>query len=167
MADDTARAYDFAFTSIDGKPLPLEQFRGRPVLLVNTASHCGFTPQYEDLEALWRRYRDLGLVVVGVPSNDFGRQEPGSDAEIKRFCESRYQVDFPLTSKQRVVGGDAHPLYKWAAQTGGTAAVPAWNFHKLLIGPFGDIAGAWPSQVQPLDQSVTRAIENFTGKPKI
>ena len=99
-------AYHFEFTSIDGDRLAMEDWRGRPVLVVNTASYCGYTPQYSDLQALWRRYRDRGLVVLGVPSNDFGEQEPGSAAEIKRFCAAGYAVDFPLTEKSRVIGGD-------------------------------------------------------------
>ena len=117
--------------------MPLAAWRGRPVLVVNTASFCGYTPQYRDLEALWRRYRERGLVVLGVPSNDFGQQEPGSAAEIKQFCETNYQVDFPLTEKYRVIGGDAHPFYRWVAAQLGEAGAPRWNFHKYLIGPDG------------------------------
>ena len=110
MSDSAAGdAYQFEFVSIDGDKLPLAEWRGRPVLVVNTASFCGYTPQYRDLEALWRRYQPRGLVVLGVPSNDFGEQEPGTEAEIKQFCESSYQVDFPLTEKYRVVGAAADP----------------------------------------------------------
>ena len=112
---DTEDAYQFEFVSIDGEKLPLDAWRGRPVLVVNTASFCGYTPQYSDLEALWQRYRDRGLVVLGVPSNDFGQQEPGSAAEIKEFCTTNYSVDFPLTEKCRVIGGEAHPFYRWIA----------------------------------------------------
>jgi glutathione peroxidase-family protein len=101
----TEDAYGFEFTSIDGDRLAMKDWRGRPVLVVNTASYCGYTPQYSDLQVLWRRYRDRGLVVLGVPSNDFGAQEPGSAAEIKRFCAAGYAVDFPLTEKSRVIGG--------------------------------------------------------------
>ncbi len=165
MADQTVKAHDFSFTTIDGAPLPLEQFRGKPVLVVNTASQCGYTSQYADLEALWRKYRDLGLTVIGVPSNDFGRQEPGAEAEIKEFCNKNYGVDFPMTSKEQVKGGDAHPFYRWAAAQQGPTE-PAWNFHKLLIGPYGEIAGTWPAQVKPLDRSITETIENFLGVPK-
>src|SRR5215470_19828466 len=112
---DTDDAYRFEFASIDGEKLPLAAWRGRPVLIVNTASHCGYTPQYRDLEALWQRYRERGLVVLGVPSNDFGQQEPGSAAEIKSFCETTYAIDFPLTAKYAVLGGSAHPFYRWVA----------------------------------------------------
>ena len=154
-------AYDFAFTGIDGAPLPLAQYRGRALLVVNTASFCGFTPQYEDLEAVWRRYRERGLVVIGVPSNDFGQQEPGTAGEIKQFCESRYAVDFPLTEKQDVIGPNAHPFFRWISDALGDAGTPRWNFHKYLVGPDGGLAGAWPSSVRPTDAAVTGEIERL------
>jgi glutathione peroxidase len=155
------RGFDFDFTSIDGQPLPLAQYRGHPLLIVNTASFCGFTPQYEDLETLWRRYRERGLVVIGVPSNDFGQQEPGSAKEIKQFCESKFSVDFPLTDKEQVIGPQAHPFYRWIAAELGEGAAPRWNFHKYLIGPNGAIAGAWPSTVRPTDGLVTSEVEKL------
>src|SRR5689334_15814537 len=126
-------AHDFSFTSIDGKPLKLADFAGHPVLVVNTASECGLTPQYKGLEALWQKYRDRGFVVLGVPSNDFGRQEPGSAEEIKNFCTTRYSVDFPMTEKCHVIGGAAHPFYRWVADTLGEGGTPRWNFHKYLV----------------------------------
>ena len=128
-------------------------------LIVNTASQCGYTPKYRDLEALWQRYRDRGLVVLGVPSNDFGRQEPGSAAEIKAFCTTHYAVDFPLAEKSRVIGGAAHPFYRWIAETLGEAGTPRWNFHKYLLAPDGELAGAWPAQVPPGDRRITEEIE--------
>jgi glutathione peroxidase len=160
-------AYDFSFTSIDGEPLPLAQYRGRPLLVVNTASFCGFTYQYEDLQALWQRYRERGLVVIGVPSNDFGQQEPGSAKEIKEFCEGRYAVDFPLTDKQAVVGAQAHPFFRWIATELGDAGAPRWNFHKYLVGPDGKLEGTWPSTVRPTDRVVTDEIDKLlaTAKP--
>jgi glutathione peroxidase len=158
-------AYRFEFGALDGETLPLASWRGHPVLVVNTASFCGYTPQYRDLEALWRRYRDRGLVVLGVPSNDFGAQEPGSATEIKQFCETNYQVDFPLTAKCRVIGGNAHPFYRWVADQLGEAGAPRWNFHKYLIGPDGSLAGAWPSQVGPLDPAIIGEIETMLPKP--
>ena len=158
-------AYRFEFVSLDGGKLPLSAWRGRPVLVVNTASFCGYTPQYRDLEALWRRYRERGLVVLGVPSNDFGAQEPGSASEIKQFCETNYQVDFPLTEKYRVIGGDAHPFYRWVGAQIGEDGAPRWNFHKYLIGPDGQLAGAWPSRVGPLDPAITGEIEGMLQKP--
>jgi glutathione peroxidase len=158
---DIEDAYRFQFVSIDGESLPLDAWRGRPVLVVNTASFCGYTPQYSDLEVLWQRYRDRGLVVLGVPSNDFGRQEPGSADEIKQFCTTNYAVDFPLTEKSRVIGGEAHPFYRWVADNLGEAGTPRWNFHKYLVGPDGQLAGAWPAQVAPTDRRITGEIERL------
>jgi glutathione peroxidase len=157
----TDNAYRFEFTSIDGGKLPLEAWRGQPVLVVNTASFCGYTSQYRDLEALWKRYGNRGLVVLGVPSNDFGQQEPGSAAEIKNFCETNYAIDFPLAQKCRVVGGEAHPFYRWVAESLGDAGTPRWNFHKYLIAPDGELAGTWPSSVAPADQRITAEIEKM------
>jgi glutathione peroxidase len=158
-AADTSNAYQFQFTSIDGKPLPLSSFKGKTVLVVNTASQCGFTPQYTQLEAVWKKYQNKGLVVLGVPSNDFGGQEPGSDQEIKKFCEGNYDVDFPMTTKYDVKGPDAHPFYQWAATAGGDEAVPKWNFHKLLIDTNGNLIAEFPSKVKPDSPEVEQAIE--------
>ena len=152
-------AHDFQFTSIDGKPLKLSDFAGKAVLVVNTASECGFTPQYKGLEALWRKYRDKGLVVLGVPSNDFGAQEPGNDAQIKNFCETRYNVTFPMTSKNKVVGGNAHPFYKWIVAEAGEGAAPRWNFHKYLIDTKVALAAIFPSKVAPEDAKLTEGID--------
>lgn len=160
----TGDAYQFEFVALDGEALPLAAWRGRPVLVVNTASFCGYTSQYRDLEALWRRYREHGLIVLGVPSNDFGEQEPGSAAEIRQFCETNYQVDFPLTEKNRVVGGAAHPFYRWVAAMLGEAGTPRWNFHKYLVGPDGQLAGAWPAQVRPENAAIIAEIESALGK---
>ena len=154
----TMDAHDFDFTSIDGAKLSMKDWKGKAVLVVNTASFCGFTPQYKDLEALWERYKDKGLVVLGVPSNDFGQQEPGSAQEIKAFCET-YDVSFPLTEKQKVIGPQAHPFYLWIAAELGEAGVPRWNFHKYLIAPDGTLAGAWPSRVTPTSREITAAVE--------
>jgi glutathione peroxidase len=152
-------AYDFSFTSIEGEPLPLSSFKGKVVLVVNTASQCGFTPQYTDLQDVWTRYRERGLVVLGVPSNDFGGQEPGSEAEIKAFCEVNFAVDFPLTTKEQVTGEAAHPFYRWAAGELGFAAKPRWNFHKYLIGPDGKLADWFATTTKPTAPKVVKAIE--------
>jgi len=157
-------AHDFSFTSIDGKPLPMAQFKGQPILLVNTASQCGYTPQYEGLQTLWQRYKDKGLVVLGVPSNDFGGQEPGSAAEIKGFCTANFGIEFPMTDKVAVIGPAAHPLYKWIAAELGEGAAPKWNFHKYLIAPDGTLAEAWPSRVTPTSKEVTGAVEKLLAK---
>ena len=146
-------AYDFIFTSIEGTPLPLSRFEGKIVLVINTASRCGFTRQYAGLQAVWERYRDRGLIVLGVPSNDFGGQELSTEAEIKDFCEVRFRVDFPLTAKARVKGDEAHPFFVWAADTFGPLAKPRWNFHKYLIGPRGELANWFATpDVTDLDQ---------------
>jgi len=153
-----ATAHDFDFTTLDGKPLPLKSFAGKAVLVVNTASECGYTPQYAGLQKLWQAQRDQGLVVLGVPSNDFGQQEPSDEAAIGRFCATRYKVDFPMTAKQKVVGGAAHPFYRWIAAELGEAGSPRWNFHKYLIGRDGTLAGAWPSGVAPESKELAQAI---------
>lgn len=156
-------AHDFTFPAIDGGELPLKAWAGKAVLVVNTASFCGFTPQYRELEAVWRRYRDRGFVVLGVPSNDFGAQEPGQAAQIKQFCET-YDVSFPLADKQIVVGGKAHPFYRWIAAELGEGGAPRWNFHKYLIAPDGTLAGAWPSSVKPDSPTITREIDALLAK---
>ena len=147
------------FAAIDGGEVVLASYVGRPVLVANTASLCGFTPQYAELQALWERYRDAGLVVIGVPTNDFGNQEPGSAAEIKTFCEVNFAVDFPLTDKVRARGVDRHPFFDAVESELGPQALPRWNFHKYLIGSDGMLAAAWPSHVRPLDAEITGAIE--------
>ena len=152
-------AYDFAFASIDGGPLALEAYRGQALLVVNTASFCGFTHQYEGLQALWTRHRQAGLVVIGVPSNQFGNQEPGQEAEIKAFCETHFGIDFPMASKTLVKGPDAHPFYRWAAVELGDKARPKWNFHKILIGSDGRALEAFPSRIAPDAAELERAIE--------
>jgi glutathione peroxidase len=152
-------AHDFSFTSIEGKPLSLADFAGKAVLVVNTASACGLTPQYKGLQALWDAKKDEGLVVLGVPSNDFGAQEPGSEPQVKEFCEVRYGVTFPLTSKNPVIGAEAHPFYRWVAGELGESAAPKWNFHKYLIAKDGSIAGVFGSRTEPSSPDLTAAIE--------
>lgn len=157
--DPPEYAYDFHFTAIEGTPLPMAEFRGKVVLVVNTASFCGFTHQYADLQTLWQLYRARGFVLLGVPSNDFGGQEPGTSAEIKNFCEVNFNIDFPLTEKVPVTGKDAHPFYKWAVGVLGDQARPRWNFHKYLVGADGRLAGWFPTATEPASPEVIRAIE--------
>jgi glutathione peroxidase len=152
-------AYDFDFTSIDGTPLPLSTFKGKAVLVVNTASKCGLTPQYDGLEKLYTDYKDKGLVVLGVPCNQFAGQEPGTEAEIKEFCDVRFHVDFPMTAKVDVKDATRHPFYAWAEQQLGEPAVPVWNFHKILIGPKGEAVAAFGPRTDPLDASIVEAVE--------
>ncbi len=151
-------AHDFDFTSIDGKPLPLKQFSGHPVLIVNVASKCGLTPQYEGLVNLYHELKDKGLVVLGVPSNQFMGQEPGTNEEIQTFCSTTYGVDFPLTAKTDVKGETAHPFYQWAKSALGDPAEPVWNFHKLLIGKDGKALKAFAPTVVPEAPELKAAI---------
>lgn len=156
MADT---AHDFGFASIEGEPLPLSKFKGKAILVVNTASFCGYTHQYDGLQALWDRYRDRGLIVLGVPSNDFGGQEPGTEDDIKEFCEVNFSVDFPLTTKQHVRGQNAHPFYRWAAKELGDEAKPQWNFHKYLIAPDGRIVDWFSTRTPPSSKRLLEAVE--------
>lgn len=157
--DAAATAHDFTFTAIEGAPLPLRSYDGKAVLVVNTASQCGFTDQYADLQALWEAYGSRGLVVLGVPSNDFGGQEPGSESQIKTFCEVNFDVDFPLAAKTHVRGGAAHPFYRWAVSELGPEAAPQWNFHKYLIAPDGRLAAWFPSATSPTDPRLIQAVD--------
>jgi glutathione peroxidase len=156
-------AYAFTFQSLEGKPLPLSEFAGKPMVIVNTASKCGFTPQYAGLEALWKAKRDKGLVVLGVPSNDFAGQEPGDASEIKSFCELRFGVDFPLTEKVHVTGPEAHPLFKWIGAKGGFLAKPHWNFYKYLIGPDGTLVDWFSSVTAPGSARFAKAVDKLIG----
>jgi glutathione peroxidase len=159
----TASAYDFEFEAIEGGKLPLSQWRNKVVLVVNTASFCGFTPQYEGLQKLWERYEARGLVIVGVPSNDFGAQEPKSESEILGFCQGAFGVNFPMTTKQSVAGDQAHPFYLWARDTLGLASTPRWNFHKYLVGRDGKLIGGFGSSVTPLSDTMINAVEAALG----
>jgi glutathione peroxidase len=155
----SASAFDHTFEAIEGDKLPLGAWRGKVLLVVNTASFCGYTPQYEGLQALWERYESKGLVVIGVPSNDFGAQEPKSDSEILGFCKGAYNVTFPLTAKVAVKGAEAHPFYRWALEALGAANAPRWNFHKYLIGRDGRPIAGYGSRVEPLSAELVGAIE--------
>ena len=150
--------YDFALPALRGGDIPLASFRGRPVLVVNTACGCGFTPQLGGLELLYQSYREDGLVVLGVPSNDFAGQEPGGPEEIAEFCTVNYGVDFPMAAKQHVRGDHAHPLFAWLAQEGGFLARPRWNFYKYLIGRDGRLEHWFSSLTRPSAGRLGRAI---------
>jgi glutathione peroxidase len=156
MADKPSSIYDFTLETLTGKPLPLKQFEGRPILVVNTASKCGFTPQYKALEELWEENRDKGLVIIGVPSNDFGGQEPAGDSEIAVFCELNYGVGFPMASKTPVSGASAHPLFKWIAEQGGFLSKPRWNFYKYITDRQGQLS-TWFSSLTRPDSAKFRA----------
>ena len=155
----TATAFDHEFEAIDGGKLPLARFRGKVLLVVNTASFCGFTPQYEGLQKLWSTYAGKGLVVIGVPSNDFGEQEPETEGRIKEFCQGAYGVTFPLTAKYQVSGPQAHPFYRWTGAVLGPRSAPRWNFHKVLIGRDGRPVATYESTVAPMSSHLVGAIE--------
>ena len=150
-------AYAFSFPGLAGGDIGLAEFAGHPLLIVNTASLCGFTPQYAGLQELWTEFHGRGLTIVGVPSNDFGGQEPGGATEIAETAQHQYGVTFPIAAKAVVKGPDAHPFYKWAAEAWPKDA-PRWNFHKYLIGHDGYIADVFPESVEPGDTRVKTAI---------
>jgi glutathione peroxidase len=149
--------YDFTLNSIDGTPKPLSEFKGKVVLIVNVASRCGFTPQYAGLEKLYEKYMDQGLVIVGVPANNFGGQEPGTNEEIKTFCTRKYNVSFPMLAKVSVKGDDITPLYQYLTSTQGGDI--KWNFTKFLVGKDGKVAARFEPKVTPDSPEVADAIE--------
>ena len=136
---ENKKLYDIEIESITGETISLNKYKGKTILLVNVASNCGFTKQYSDLQKLWEIYKDKGLVVLGMPSNQFGGQEPGTNEEIKKFCELNFNINFPMSAKVNVKGDKAHPIYLWAKDNYGKSAVPKWNFHKILINTEGKI----------------------------
>ena len=142
-------AYKFEFKSIDGETLKLSKYTNKVILVVNTASRCGFTPQYTALQNLWDHYRAEGLVVIGVPSGDFGNQELASNEKIKDFCEVNFDINFPMTERSHVKGPKAHPFYKWVNEQVGFTGTPRWNFHKFLIGPNGQVVDWFASTTKP------------------
>src|SRR5271169_2830149 len=161
--------YDFTLNSIDGQPTPLSSLKGKVVLLVNVASRCGYTPQYTALESLYEKYKDRGFVIVGIPANNFGGQEPGSNQEIKTFCSAKYHVTFPMMAKVSVKGGDITPLYAFLTdkaanpKTGGDIG---WNFTKFLIGSEGKVVARFDSEVTPDSKEIASAIEKALSNPK-
>jgi len=150
--------YDFTLTDIEGEPQPLKEYEGKVVVIVNTASRCGLTPQYEGLEALYQKYKDKGLVVLGFPANEFGNQEPGTNEEIAEFCSTKYDVTFPMFSKIVVKGNGMHPLYKWLVASTGGADIE-WNFAKFVIGRDGKIVKRFAPRVTPSDATFIETIE--------
>ncbi len=151
--------FDFTIDNINDDKLELSTFKDNTVLLVNVASNCGFTNQYSDLQSLYIKYKEKGFVVLGVPSNQFGGQEPGSNNEIKDFCESNFDITFPMTAKYDVKGNSAHEIYQWAKENFGNSAVPKWNFHKILIGKDGKIIDTFASFTNPLSKKIIEKIE--------
>lgn len=156
--------YSLKVKSIDGQEVPLSNFRGKTLLIVNTASKCGFTKQYDGLEALYAKYKGKGLVVMGFPSNDFGAQEPGSDQEIKKFCQTTFKVDFPMFSKGPVKGPGKQPLFEVLTKNAPRPGEIQWNFEKFLVAPDGKIVGRFESKVTPEDPQLVGQIENYLPK---
>ena len=152
--------YDFKINSISGDIINLSEFKGKPVLIVNTASYCGFTKQYEDMQKLWENYRERGLVVLGIPSNSFN-QEKNNNSEVKEFCEVNFNINFPMTEITNVKGNDAHEIYKWAKENHGKSAVPKWNFYKILINKEGKIEDTYASLTNPTSKKIINKIESL------
>ena len=153
--------YDFELELITGETISLDKYEGKAILLVNVASKCGFTKQYTDLQNLWQKYREKNLIVLGVPSNQFGSQEPGSNDEIKDFCETNFNINFPMTSKYDVKGENAHEIYKWAKDSFGKGAIPKWNFHKILINKNGKIHETYASFTNPMSKKIINELEKI------
>tara|TARA_B100001057_G_scaffold273710_1_gene274005 strand:- start:2918 stop:3403 length:486 start_codon:yes stop_codon:yes gene_type:complete len=152
--------YDFNIESISGELINFDDYRNKVILIVNTASYCGFTKQYEELQTLWDKYKSEGLIVIGVPSNSFN-QEKGSDSEIKKFCEVNFEINFPLSTITEVKGDKAHDLFKWAKNNHGTSAIPKWNFHKILINKEGKVEDTFSSFTKPMSKKLISKIEDI------
>ena len=154
-------AYDFNFVSIEGSSLNLSKFKGKIIIVINVASKCGFTNQYKDMQQIWEKYKNKGVVILGVPSNDFGQQEPENNEDIKKFCETNFGISFPMTEKVSVKGSNAHPFYNWAKKNYGNSAVPKWNFHKIIINKNGKIENTFSSFTKPTSKKFISALEKM------
>ena len=161
MSNNTETFFDLNVNSINGDLLNLSKLKGKTILLVNVASNCGFTKQYDDLQKLHESYKNKGLVVIGMPSNQFGGQEPGSETEIKKFCETNFNITFQMTSKYDVKGDNAHPIYIWAKETFGKSTVPKWNFHKILINKEGKVEDTFASFTNPMSKKIINKLEEI------
>ena len=153
--------FELNIKSLNGEIINLSQYEDKAVLLVNVASNCGFTKQYADLQSLWNQYKNKGLIVLGVPSNQFGKQEPGTNDEIKKFCEVNFNISFPMTDKVDVKGENAHPIYIWAKENFGSSAIPKWNFHKILINREGEIHDTFSSLTRPTSKKIISQIDKI------
>ena len=154
-------AYDFQFKNLNGSNLNLSKYKAKIIVVVNVASQCGFTNQYEDMQKIWEKYQDKGVIILGVPSNDFGNQEPGNNKEIKDFCEAKFGISFPMTEKVSVKGSEAHPFYIWARENHGKSAIPKWNFHKIIIDKNGKIAETFSSITNPSSKKFIKILEKL------
>ena len=153
-------AYNFKFNGIDGNQINLADYQNKVLVVVNVASRCGFTPQYSDLQKVWEDYKDKDVIIIGVPTNN-SKQEPGSNKEIKDFCETNFNINFPMTEKIDVIGKNAHPFFKWARENYGNGAIPKWNFHKIIIGKDGKVANTLSSITRPSSEKFRKAIEKL------
>ena len=160
LAESTGLAYDYKFNSIDGSEISLNNFREKVIVVVNVASRCGYTPQYESLQKLYDKYKNKDLIVIGVPTNNF-KQEPGTNEQIKNFCETNFGITFPMTEKIDVIGRNSHPFYKWAKKDFGLGAIPKWNFHKIIIGKNGKIEDTFASFTKPDSKKFIKLIEEL------
>lgn len=164
MSPQSSGIYDFTLNDIDGKPVPLSRFRGKTLLLVNTASFCGNTPQYSDLQMIYERYRAKGFEVLAFPANNFGQQEPGTNEEIKGFCFTKYSLTFPLFSKISVKGSDKHPLYRYLTEESPFPGEVEWNFQKYLVDSEGTVVARYHHRTKPTSQEIVRDIERTVGE---
>ncbi len=153
--------FDFKINSINGNQLDLSNYKGKAVLIVNVASNCGFTKQYDDLQNLYDHYKEQNFVILGIPSNQFGGQEPGSEDQIKDFCKTNFNITFPMTSKYNVKGENAHPIFLWAKNSYGKSAIPKWNFHKILVNKEGKIVDTFSSFTNPASKKIKNKIEEI------
>ena len=161
ISDNSKTLFDFKINTINGDELNLSTYKGKTVLIVNVASNCGFTKQYDDLQNLYDIYSKKGLVILGIPSNQFGNQEPGSEDEIKDFCKTNFNITFPMTSKYDVKGENAHPIFLWAKKSFGNSTVPKWNFHKILVNKNGKIVDTFASFTNPKSNKIIKKIEDI------
>jgi glutathione peroxidase len=159
-AEDTGVAYDYSFDSIDGGQIKLSNYKDKVIVVVNVASRCGYTPQYEDLQTLYNDYKKKDVIVIGVPTNNF-KQEPGTNDQIKDFCETNFGITFPMTEKVSVIGSNSHPFYKWAKKDFGISAIPKWNFHKIIIGKSGKVEDTFASFTKPTSKKFIKLIEKL------
>ena len=160
-ADYNTLAYDFKFKDLDGSELNLNEFKNKVIIVINVASQCGFTKQYDDMQKVWDKYQDKGVIMLGIPSNDFGKQEPGSNEEIKNFCEAKFGITFPMTEKVSVKGENAHPFYIWARENHGKSAIPKWNFHKIIIDKSGKVSETFSSMTNPSSKKFIKFLEDL------
>ena len=160
IAENSGVAYDYKFNSIDGGQINLNDYKDKVIVVVNVASRCGYTPQYEDLQTLYNEYKSRGLIIIGVPTNNF-KQEPGTNNQIKDFCETNFGITFPMTEKINVIGANSHPFFKWAKEDFGISAIPKWNFHKIIIGKEGKIQDTFASFTKPTSKKFIKLIEKL------